>query len=187
MTERRSQLNGADEGTWEGHIELHRLQKEWRDEQFAGHQREHGLMDDAHKELHRALEDQIAHTAQAANSNIDDRAKALSLAMEKNATDHWRNHQDQHDQSEKALEKIERYSDERSKETNLRFEAALQSQVLANNQRDKSVDESIKRFDAYIARNEGKGIGQAPFIAMGLSILTTVLAAGALVIATRTP
>jgi hypothetical protein len=107
--------------------------------------------------------------------------------MEKNSEDHRLNHQSQHEQSEVALGKIEKYSDERSKETNLRFEAALRSVVESNIQRDKSVDESIKRFDAFMARNEGKGVGQAPFVAMGLSILTAVLAAGAIVIATRTP
>jgi hypothetical protein len=178
-------LNGADDGTWKGHLDLHGLQKEWRDDQFTAHLREHGLMDQAHRDLHLALESKITDTAKTANENIDERAKALNAAMEKNATEHWRNHQDQHEQSEKALEKIERYADERSKETNLRFEAALRSQAEANVQRDKSVDESIRRFDAFMARNEGKGIGQAPFIAMGLSILTTVLAAGAIVIATR--
>jgi anaerobic ribonucleoside-triphosphate reductase len=180
-------LNGSDDGTWDGHIREHDLRKEQLDLRQESHLREHGLMLDAHKELHKALENKITQTADAANSNIEERASALHAALEKNTQDHWRNHQDQHDQSEKALEKIERYSDERSRETNLRFEAALQSQVLANNQRDKSVDESIKRFDAYIARNEGKGVGQAPFIAMGLSILTAVLAAGAIVIATRLP
>jgi hypothetical protein len=178
-------LNGGDSGVWEGHLREHGMTKAWRDDQFSAHLREHGLMAEAHKDLHAALEQQIKDTAQTANKNIDERAYALNQAMEKNAAGHWQSHQDQHAQSEKALEKIERYADERSRETNLRFEAALRSVVDANAQRDKAVDESIKRFDAFIARNEGKGVGQAPFIAMALAVLTAVLASGAVVIATR--
>lgn len=183
-TEHRK-LNGGDTGVWSGHLREQDLAKSYHDDLHAAHLREHELMSEAHRELHHALERQLNESARTANKNIDERAATLNTTMEKNTTDHWRNHQDQHQQSEVALAKIEKYADERSKETSLRFETALQSVISTNAQRDKSVDDSIKRFEEYIARNEGRGVGQAPFVAIGLSIVTAVLSAGAVIIATR--
>ena len=88
-------------------------------QKWTSHEREHGLISEAHQREHdnlmrevgekaKALEDRVRETAQALAKQFADTTVTLENRVREVAELHWNNHRVEHDGDQRAVDKVER-------------------------------------------------------------------------------